>query len=233
MHLPVKNCFFKRVHNSLVPIQEHPTIKDTDTHTIIQDGHNCGNGHARRGQGLGLGFSALGGHQRDSRPHGQFRVFMKEKGLAEQKGAGNGCSLLEGQFHQGVRRAVFCLRHGLRPDPANNLSPFGHDPCKVESGVTGHPLESHQEVGYFPVLHRGDEPKTEGGDMKGGLYRLCPAQIDFTGGVEVQMHPVGGFAEHGSLEQFTAHNKRYGADQEGYPQKTGDELGTNGVKHVP
>ena len=49
----------------------------------------------------------------------------------------------------------------------------------------GHPLESQQEVGKRPVLDRGDEPETEGGDMKRDLYGLCPAQIDFTGCIEV------------------------------------------------
>ncbi|MEJ2726209.1 MAG: hypothetical protein P8175_16535 [Deltaproteobacteria bacterium] len=44
------------------------------------------------------------------------------------------------------------------------------------------------------------------------------------------MDPVGGFAEHGPFQQFAAHNKRYSADQEGYPHQTRIELGTNGVK---
>jgi hypothetical protein len=44
------------------------------------------------------------------------------------------------------------------------------------------------------------------------------------------MDPVGGFAEHGPFQQFAAHNKRYSADQEGYPHQTRNELGTNGVK---
>ena len=46
------------------------------------------------------------------------------------------------------------------------------------------------------------------------------------------MDPVGGFAEHSPLQQFTAYNKGHRADQEGYPQQTGNELGTNRVKHL-
>jgi hypothetical protein len=37
----------------------------------------------------------------------------------------------------------------------------------------------------IPLRNRRGKPETKGGDMKGGIYCLCPAHINFTGCVEV------------------------------------------------